>query len=210
MPVAPGAVCGCEAHAPRPLRVATAHERGRLRAAAGAVCFDALFRVAFFTAFFVVCFRAGDLRNADLISPQQPIQDENLAGGANDRERFALPERDGHERDQALLDHGVPQDQVRGGTVVPGAEVVSLVVVDRVDLVFIDEREFVNVFRRTHWELREVVVFEEDHVAVAVLDAFADVVGIPGLVVEFALRPRPTTGKELLSRTTMLSAGSET
>src|SRR5688572_11715872 len=111
----------------------------------------------------------------DLVGPPHRVQHEHPVADAQHGQRLALPDGDLGDGDLAGVLERVAQQHVRAGRRAVGLEVVGLLELDRVDLVLVDELQDVDLPPGAQGHLVEVLVGEDDDLAVGQLVALGDV-----------------------------------
>ena len=112
---------------------------------------------------------------ADLVGPAHRVQRQHAVAHAQRGQRLALPDGDLGDRDLAGVLQRVAEQHVGAGRGALGLEVVGLLELDRVDLVLVDELQHLDLAAGAQRQVVEVLVGEDDDLAVGQLVALGDV-----------------------------------
>jgi hypothetical protein len=144
------------------------------------------------------------LTSADLVGPHHRLHDDHVVAHPKHCRGRPLPERDRDDGHPVGVEQCLPQQRVGLGAGRLGLEVVGLLEQHRVDLIAGDELLDRDLPRRRRRQLGQVVVGEDDHLAVLGLVALGDV-GVGDLLAvdradPLVLDPAPVLGVHLAER----------
>ena len=111
----------------------------------------------------------------DLVGPPHRVQRQDAVQHAQRGQRLPLADGDLGDGDLAGVLQRLPEQDVRPGRGALRLEVVRLLEVDRVDLVLVDELEHLDLVAGAQGHVLEVLVGEDDDLAVGQLEALGDV-----------------------------------
>src|SRR3954452_25394110 len=116
-----------------------------------------------------------EVGTADLVGPAHRVQHQDAVAHPHRRQRLALPDGDLGDGDLAGVVEGVAQEHVRTRGRALGLEVVRLLEHDGVDLVLVDELQDLDLPPGAERQFLEVLVGEDDDLAVGQLITLGDV-----------------------------------